>query len=99
MLRIDKNVEGEVLNVSLKGRLDITTAPGLEEDMKASITGITSLVFDITELDYISSAGLRVLLSCQKIMSKQGSMVVKNPTEEVKEIFDITGFSDILTIE
>ncbi len=99
MLRIDKNADGELLTVALKGRLDITTAPGLEEDVKGSLSGITKLEFDIAELDYISSAGLRVLLSCQKIMSKQGSMVVKNPTEEVKEIFDITGFSDILTIE
>ena len=99
MLNINKNAAGSNLNVSLEGRLDTTTAPQLEEELKSSLDGVTDLVIDIKDTQYISSAGLRVLLSAQKIMNKQGKMVVKNPSEEVKEIFDVTGFSDILTIE
>ena len=99
MLNINKNAAGSNLTVSLEGRLDTTTAPQLEEELKSSLDGVTDLVIDIKETQYISSAGLRVLLSAQKTMNKQGKMVVKNPSEEVKEIFDVTGFSDILTIE
>ncbi len=99
MLNINKNVNGNQLIVSLEGRLDTTTAPTLEEDLKASLANVEELIFDLAKLEYISSAGLRVLLSAQKIMNKQGSMVVKNSSEEVNEIFDVTGFSDILTIE
>ncbi|MCR5596024.1 MAG: STAS domain-containing protein [Lachnospiraceae bacterium] len=99
MLNISKDVNGSVLTVSLEGRLDTTTSPQLEEELKSSINDVTELCFDIKDLQYISSAGLRVLLSAQKIMNKQGSMVVKNTSEEVREIFDVTGFSDILTIE
>ncbi len=99
MLNINKNAAGSNLTVSLEGRLDTTTAPQLEEELKSSLDGVTDLVIDIKDTQYISSAGLRVLLSAQKIMNKQGKMVVKNPSEEVKEIFDVTGFSDILTIE
>ncbi len=99
MLNINKNASGSNLTVSLEGRLDTTTAPQLEEELKSSLDGVTDLVIDIKDTQYISSAGLRVLLSAQKTMNKQGKMVVKNPSEEVKEIFDVTGFSDILTIE
>ena len=99
MLNINKKKEGTDLAVILEGRLDTTTAPTLESELKSSLDGVTSLAFDMAELQYISSAGLRVLLSAQKIMNKQGSMVVKNASEDVKEIFDVTGFSDILTIE
>ena len=99
MLDIKKTLEGSVLNVVLDGRLDTTTAPELEQQIKDDIEGVKELTFDMEKLDYISSAGLRVLLSCQKIMTKQGSMVVKNVSEEVMEIFEVTGFSDILTIE
>ncbi|MCR4850229.1 MAG: STAS domain-containing protein [Lachnospiraceae bacterium] len=99
MLNINKNAAGSNLTVSLEGRLDTTTAPQLEEELKSSLDGVTDLVIDIKDTQYISSAGLRVLLSAQKTMNKQGKMVVKNPSEEVKEIFDVTGFSDILTIE
>ena len=84
--------------VGLEGRLDTVTAPQLENELKASLEGISELVIDAGKLEYISSAGLRVLLSAQKIMSKQGSMTVKNVSEEVNEIFEVTGFSDILTI-
>ena len=99
MLNITKSQNGNELKVALEGRLDTTTAPQLETEVKESLSGVESLVFDFAKLEYVSSAGLRVLLSAQKIMNKQGSMVVKNSSEEVKEIFEVTGFSDILTIE
>ena len=99
MLDIKKTLEAGSLNVVLDGRLDTTTATELEQQIKDDIEGVKELTFDMEKLDYISSAGLRVLLSCQKIMSKQGNMVVKNVSEEVMEIFEVTGFSDILTIE
>lgn len=99
MLDIKKNQEGSDLEFVLSGRLDTITAPQLEEEVKASIDGATSLVFDFTDLSYISSAGLRVLLSAQKTMNESGTMVVRNVSSEIQEIFDVTGFSDILTIE
>ena len=99
MLNIEKNKNGSELTIALKGRLDTTTAPQLESEIKDSLDGCTKLVLDLKELEYISSAGLRVLLSAQKIMNRQGEMVVKNVAPEVNEIFDVTGFSDILTIE
>lgn len=99
MLNIEKQANGNELSVILEGRLDTTTAPQLESEIKESLDGVESLIMDMTKLEYISSAGLRVLLSAQKVMNKQGSMVVRNATEEVKEIFEVTGFSDILTIE
>ena len=99
MLNINKTLAEKDLNISLEGRLDTMTAPDLEAQLSASLGGVENLVFDLAKLEYISSAGLRVLLSAQKTMNKQGSMVVGNATEEVKEIFEVTGFSDILTIE
>ena len=99
MLNINKEGTGNNLVVSLEGRLDTTTAPQLEGELKPALDGKTELVMDMAKLEYISSAGLRVLLSAQKIMNKQGSMVIKNASDEVKEIFEVTGFSDILTIE
>ncbi len=99
MLNISKSGTEEVLNIVLEGRLDTTTAPELEEEINGCIDGVKELTLDMTKLEYVSSAGLRVLLSTQKKMNKQGSMVVKNVTEEVREIFDVTGFSDIFTIE
>ena len=99
MLNIDKNVDGSKVVIKLEGRLDTTTAPQLEEELNGSLSGVKDLEFDLEKLEYISSAGLRVLLSAQKTMNNQGSMVVKNSIEEIKEIFDVTGFSDILTIE
>ncbi|MBP5179232.1 MAG: STAS domain-containing protein [Lachnospiraceae bacterium] len=99
MLKIDRLGVGSKLTVALEGRLDTVTAPQLEKEIKEAIDGVTDLTIDAAKLEYISSAGLRVLLSTQKIMSKQGSMVVKNVSEEVNEIFEVTGFSDILTIQ
>lgn len=97
-MTIDKNLNGDVLNVAITGRLDTTTAPTLEEDIKPALEGVKELNFDFAGLEYISSAGLRVLLSVQKIMNKQGSMKISNVIPEIMEVFDITGFTDILTI-
>ena len=99
MLQIDKHAEEKALTLALTGRLDTTTAPELEAAVKENTAGVEKLEFDCSKLEYISSAGLRVLLASQKIMNKQGSMVVRNISEEIREIFDVTGFSDILTIE
>ena len=95
---IIKNANQENLSLSLKGRLDTITAPQLEQETN-SLQGVKNLEIDMKELEYISSAGLRVLLSFQKIMNKQGKMVIKNACADVLEVFEITGFSDILTIE
>ena len=99
MLNINKIDNGAELTVMLEGRLDTMTAPQLEADMADCLENVSELVIDMTGLEYISSAGLRVLLSLQKTMNKKGSMVVRNATEEVMEIFEVTGFSEILTIE
>ena len=99
MLNINKTQADKNLVISLEGRLDTMTAPDLESQLQASLAGVEHLSFDLAKLEYISSAGLRVLLSAQKTMNKQGDMVVKNATEEVKEIFEVTRFTDILTIE
>ena len=99
MLDITKTINGNELTVALKGRLDSTTSPDFEKELKAALDGVGSLVIDMTELEYISSAGLRVLLSAQKVMNQQGNMLVKNPSEIVKEVFDVTGFCDILNIQ
>lgn len=98
-MTINKNLEGNTLTIALEGRLDTTTAPELEKELKSSLDGVKELVFDFTKLDYISSAGLRVLLSAQKLMSKQGGMKVTHVNEMVMEVFEVTGFNDILTIE
>lgn len=97
-MTITKTSEQEKLTVALEGRLDTTTAPELEAELKASLDGVTALVLDLEKLDYMSSAGLRVLLSAQKQMNKQGEMKVTNVNEAIMEIFEVTGFSDILTI-
>lgn len=98
-MNIQKIITGTTLTVKLEGRLDTTTAPKLEAELKGSIDGLTGLVIDFEKLEYISSAGLRVLLAMQKIMNKQGEMIIKNVNETVMEVFEVTGFSDILTIE
>ncbi|MBQ3357254.1 MAG: STAS domain-containing protein [Oscillospiraceae bacterium] len=96
---ITKNAEGEKLTLHVQGRLDTTTAPQLEAELKDSVGGVSELVLDFAGLDYISSAGLRVLLSTQKVMTRQGSMVVRNVSGDIMDVFELTGFSDILTIE
>ena len=99
MLNIEKNMNDTELTVVLTGRLDTTTAPELEKELKDSLDGVTRLVIDMAALEYISSAGLRVLLSSQKIMNRQGAMEVTHVNETIMEIFEVTGFSDILTIK
>lgn len=98
-MKINNQKEGTQLVIALEGRLDTTSAPQLDEAVKASIEGVELLVMDFAALEYISSAGLRVLLSTQKVMNKQGKMVIRNANDVVKEVFDMTGFSDILTLE
>jgi len=100
MLNITKEKAGDgELLVFLEGRLDTVTAPQLENELKDALDDVKKLVIDAAKLEYISSAGLRVFLSTQKIMNQKGKMIVKNLSEEVKEIFEITGFLDILTVE
>ena len=96
---IQKTKNGSALTLALEGRLETTTAPELEAVLKEELDGLTALIFDFSKLEYISSAGLRVILAAQKAMSKQGSMKVVNVNDIITEIFEITGFSEILTIE
>ncbi len=98
-MTINKTANGNELTIALEGRLDTTTAPQLDDELKTALDGVAKLEFNFEKLEYISSAGLRVLLSAQKVMNKQGSMVIKNVNEEIQEIFEVTGFVDILTIE
>lgn len=98
-MTINKTQNGTALTIALSGRLDTTTAPDLEKELKDSLDGITELTMDFAELDYISSAGLRVLLSAHKTMSKVGTMKLIHVNEMVMEVFEVTGFADILTIE
>ncbi len=98
-MTINKTLSGAQLTVALTGRLDTITAPQLEAELKSSLDGVDSLDLDFAGLEYISSAGLRVLLSAQKIMNRQGRMVIRNVNEIVLEVFRVTGFTDILTIE
>lgn len=99
MLNITKKQYGEKLEITLEGRLDTTTAPQLEAVMKETLDQVTELTLDFEKLEYISSAGLRVLLSAQKLMSKKGGMKLIHVGDLIKEIFEVTGFCDILTIE
>ena len=98
-MTINKKENGKALEIALEGRLDTMTAPELENELHASLENADSLVLDFAKLNYISSAGLRVLLSAHKTMSGKGGMKVINVNEIVREVFDVTGFSDILTIE
>ena len=95
-MTINKHKNEGILEVGVEGRLDTTTAPELEAALKAELKDADGLVLDLAGLEYISSAGLRVLLSCQKTMNKQGEMIIRNANETVMEIFEVTGFADIL---
>ena len=97
-MEIKANKNGSTLELSIVGRIDTTTAPQLEAELKREISGVTELLLDFSGVEYISSAGLRVLLSAQKVMNRQGKMVLSHVDEAVMEIFEVTGFSDILTI-
>ena len=98
-MNIIQNKDGSKLALALEGRLDTTTAPQLEAELKASMDGITELNLDFEKLEYLSSAGLRVLLAAQKVMNKQGKMTIHHVNETIHEVFEVTGFIDILTIE
>ena len=98
-MEIQLKKEAAALCVALKGRLDTVTAPDLEAALNGALAGVGQLSFDLTDLEYMSSAGLRVLLTAQKTMNKQGSMIVTGVNDTIREIFDLTGFSDILTIQ
>ena len=98
-MTITKNQDGTHLDLAIAGRLDTTTAPQLEAELKQSGDGGTDLTLDFAGLEYLSSAGLRVLLSTQKVMNRQGTMTIRNVNETIMEIFEVTGFVDILTIQ
>lgn len=98
-MNITKNLDGQKLIMALEGRLDTSTAPEFDEELNSSLGAVTELVLDFSGLEYISSAGLRILLSAQKKMNKQGKMVITKANDTIKEVFEITGFIDILTIE
>lgn len=98
-MEIKKTLSGTSLTVEVSGRIDTTTAPQLDAELTASLTGITDLVFDLANVDYVSSAGLRVFLSAQKKMNKQGTMTLIHVCSSVMEVFELTGFVDILTIK
>ena len=98
-MTVNKKINGGELVLSLQGRWDMTTASTLSEEIKSSIAGIGTLVLDLVGLEYISSAGLKHLLSVQARMNQQGKMLVKNPSAEVREILEITGFLEVLTVE
>ena len=98
-MNILKTQEENTLTIALEGRLDTVTSPQLEGALRTAVNGVTELVFDLSDLSYISSAGLRVLLSAQKVMNKQGKMEIRNAKPEIMEIFDVTGFVDILNIK
>ena len=98
-MTITKQQDGSNLTVLLGGRLDTSTAPQLDAELKSSLSGVKNLTLDMKDLAYLSSAGLRVILAAQKTMNRQGKMVVRHVNETIMEIFDVTGFVDILTIE
>ena len=99
MLKVEKKLEDDKLYVAVEGRLDTITSPDLEKEINESIEGVKDLTIDFDKVEYISSSGLRVLLAEQKVMNKQGSMKLINVNDTIMEIFEVTGFTDILTIE
>ena len=97
-MQINKTLNGDALTIAITGRIDTLTAPQLDSEIQGKLDGVKSLVIDLKNVEYISSAGLRIFLAAQKVMNNQGSMVVKNASSAIKEIFEVTGFCDILTI-
>ena len=98
-MTIEKKINGEAVTLMVSGRLDTQTAPELENELDAVLPGLKELIFDMSGLEYVSSAGLRVILKAQKVMNTQGSMKLTGVNDSIMEVFDITGFLDILTIE
>ncbi len=97
-MNITKQINGKELIIALEGKLDTTTAPELEQELEKSLDGVDKLVFDLKDMDYISSAGLRVLLSAHKKMIGKNGMLLKNVCEEIMEIFEVTGFIDMFQV-
>lgn len=97
-MKITKTTAGASMTIELEGRLDSVTAPQLEAELKSSLDGVTELALDFSSLDYLSSAGLRVILAAQKVMNKKGSMLIRNVNDTIMNVFEITGFTDHLTI-
>ena len=98
-MNINKIQNGSELTIELEGRLDTVSAPSLEAELKKDINGVQTLIFDFSKLEYLSSAGLRVLLASQKVMNRQGEMRIRNVNSTISDIFEVTGFSEILTVE
>ena len=98
-MTIEKKINGEAVTLIVSGRLDTQTAPELENELDNILSGLKELIFDLTNLEYVSSAGLRVILKAQKAMNAPGSMKLTGVNDSIMEVFDITGFLDILTIE
>ncbi len=98
-MTVNQIPEGKKLTIVISGRLDTNSSPKLEAVLRQSVSGVTELVFDFSGVEYLSSAGLRVLLAAQKVMNRQGSMKLIGVSADVMEVFEITGFSDILTVE
>lgn len=98
-MQINKTLNGTEMTIALEGRLDTITSPQLEKELNQDLADVTKLVFDLSDLAYISSAGLRVLLSAQKVMMKRDGMIIRGASDDLMEIFEVTGFVDILTIE
>lgn len=98
-MQITKTVENDKLTIALEGRLDTLTAPQLEAEVNGKLDGVKTLIFDFQNLAYVSSAGLRILFMAQRVMNKQGKMIVRNANADIKDIFTVTGFSNILTLE
>ena len=98
-MTIEKKIIGDAATLIVSGRLDTQTAPELENELDSILSGLKELIFDMTNLEYVSSAGLRVILKAQKAMNAQGSMKLTGVNDSIMEVFDITGFLDILTIE
>ena len=98
-MNINNIQNGSELTIELEGRLDTVSAPSLEAELKKDINGVQTLIFDFAKLEYLSSAGLRVLLASQKVMNRQGEMRIRNVNSTISDIFEVTGFSEILTVE
>lgn len=98
-MQINKQRQGDTLTIALEGRLDTNTAPLLEAELKQSVSGVTELILDLAELAYMSSAGLRVFSAAQKVMNRQGKMVIRHVNETIMDVFEVTGFIDVLTVE
>ena len=98
-MNINKIQNGSELTIELEGRLDTVSAPSLEAELKKDINGVQTLIFDFAKLEYLSSAGLRILLASQKVMNRQGEMRIRNVNSTISDIFEVTGFSEILTVE